>query len=90
MSQASVRSLNGTAQPGLRALIASLPAPTSRNELAATAIGHAGPALAGRGAEASDTRSLPQIVALPERLRRSLTRDRGHDMETLHAQPRPD
>jgi cell division protein FtsI/penicillin-binding protein 2 len=41
-SAAGLYGLNGTAQPGLAAFMASVPAPTSRNELAATAIGQAG------------------------------------------------
>lgn len=41
-SAAGLYGLNGTAQPGLPAFMASVPAPTSRNELAATAIGQAG------------------------------------------------
>ena len=39
---AGLYGLNGTAEPGLPAFMASVPAPTSRNELAATAIGQAG------------------------------------------------
>jgi IS30 family transposase len=46
-----------------------------------------GPALAGRGAEAVRDAAAKAITTLPERLRRSLTRDRGAEM-AKHSDPR--